>query len=78
MTNRACWYGYGGGIESCAIAATHIALQDIKGKALGLPVLDLLGGPVHDRLPAIPSSHAHYESIPAMAEEAEEWLSTGM
>jgi L-alanine-DL-glutamate epimerase-like enolase superfamily enzyme len=78
MKDRAWWYGYGGGIASYAIAAIDIALWDIKGKALGVSVLELLGGPVHDRLPAIASSHAHYESIPAMAEEAQEWLSTGL
>jgi L-alanine-DL-glutamate epimerase-like enolase superfamily enzyme len=78
MKDRAWWYGYGGGIASYAIAAIDIALWDIKGKALGVPVLELLGGPVHDRLPAIASSHAHHESIPAMADEAQEWLSTGL
>ena len=41
-------------------------------------MLDLLGGPVHDRLPAIASSHAHFESIPEMAEEAQGWLATGL
>ena len=78
MKNRAWWYGYGGGIASYAIAAIDMALWDIKGKLLGVPVVDLLGGAVHERLPAVASSHAHYESIPAMAEEAQEWLSTGM
>lgn len=78
LKSRAWWYGYGGGIASYAIAAIDIALWDIKGKALGVSVLELLGGPVHERLPAIASSHAHYESIPAMADEAREWLSTGL
>jgi L-alanine-DL-glutamate epimerase-like enolase superfamily enzyme len=78
MKNRAWWYGYGGGLASYAVSAIDMALWDIKGKALGVSVLELLGGPVHDRLPAIASSHAHYESIPAMAEEAQEWLSTGL
>ncbi len=78
LKDHAWWYGYEGGIASFAIAALDIALWDLKGKALGASVLDLLGGPVHDRLPAIASSHAHYESIPEMAEEAVEWLSTGL
>ncbi len=78
LKDRAWWYGYGGGISSYAIAAIDIALWDLKGKALGRSVLDLLGGPVHDRLPAIASSHAHYESIPEMADEAVGWLSTGL
>jgi L-alanine-DL-glutamate epimerase-like enolase superfamily enzyme len=78
MKNRAWWYGYAGGIASYAVAALDIALWDIKGKLLDTPVLNLLGGPVHERLPAIASSHAHHESIPAMADEAQEWLSTGL
>ena len=75
---QAWWYGYHGGIASYAVAAIDIALWDLKGKALGRSVLDLLGGPVHDRLPAIASCHAHYESIPEMAEETAEWVSTGL
>lgn len=78
LKERSWWYGYRGGIASYAVSAIDIALWDIKGKALGKSVLELLGGPVHERLPAIASSHAHYASIPAMAEEAQEWLSTGL
>ena len=78
LKDRAWWYGYEGGIASFAIAAIDIALWDLKGKALGSSLLDLLGGPVHERLPAIASSHAHHESIPDMADEAVEWLSTGL
>ena len=78
LKDQAWWYGYGGGISSYAISAIDIALWDLKGKALGVSVLDLLGGPVHERLPAIASCHGHYESIPEMVEEAQEWLSTGL
>lgn len=78
LKNRAWWYGYRGGIASYAISAIDMALWDVKGKVLGRSVLDLLGGPVHERLPAVASSHAHYSSIPKMAEEAIEWLSTGL
>lgn len=78
MKDRAWWYGYSGGLASNAIAALDMALWDLKGKALGVSVCDLLGGPVHERLPAIASSHAHVESIPAMAEEALGWLQTGL
>jgi D-galactarolactone cycloisomerase len=76
--DQAWWYGYGGGISSYAVSAIDIALWDLKGKAAGMSVLDLLGGPVHERLPAIASCHAHYDSFPAMVEEAQEWLSTGL
>ncbi len=75
---QAWWYGYHGGIASYATAAIDIALWDLKGKALGRSVLDLLGGCVHEKLPAIASCHAHYESIPEMADETAEWVSTGL
>src|ERR1700719_314445 len=39
-----------GGITQMAIAAIENALVDIKAKALGVPVYELLGGPVRDRL----------------------------
>jgi len=40
-----------GGVNQRAIAAIENALLDIKGKSLGVPVYDLLGGKVRDRLP---------------------------
>ncbi len=39
-----------GGVNQQAIAAIENALVDIKAKALGVPVCELLGGPVRDRL----------------------------
>ncbi|MDP7547336.1 MAG: mandelate racemase/muconate lactonizing enzyme family protein, partial [Alphaproteobacteria bacterium] len=39
-----------GGINQQAMAAIENALMDIKGKALGVPVYDLLGGAVRDRM----------------------------
>jgi L-alanine-DL-glutamate epimerase-like enolase superfamily enzyme len=75
---RAWWYGHGGGLASYAVSAIDIALWDLKGKILGASVLELLGGPVHERLPAIASCHAHHESIPAMVEEAQGWLASGL
>ena len=78
LKDRAWWYGYHGGIASYAISAIDIAVWDLKGKALGRSVCDLLGGPMHERLPAIASSHAHFESIPEMVEEAQGWLTDGL
>lgn len=40
-----------GGIAQQAIAAIENALVDIKAKALGIPVYELLGGPIRDRIP---------------------------
>src|SRR6201990_3437077 len=39
-----------GGVNQMAIAAIENALVDIKAKALGVPVYEMLGGPVRDRL----------------------------
>ena len=39
-----------GGIAHQAIAAIENALVDLKAKALGMPVYEMLGGPVRDRL----------------------------
>lgn len=78
LKEHAWWYGHGGGIASYAISALDIALWDLKGKALGASVLDLLGGAVHERLPAIASCHAFESSIPAMADEAAQWLASGL
>ncbi|MFY7954230.1 MAG: D-galactonate dehydratase, partial [Armatimonadaceae bacterium] len=40
----------GGPIETSAISGIEQALWDIKGKALGVPVYELLGGPVRDKM----------------------------
>jgi L-alanine-DL-glutamate epimerase-like enolase superfamily enzyme len=38
------------GLGICAISAIDIALWDIKGKALGKPASELLGGPKQPRI----------------------------
>jgi galactonate dehydratase len=42
------------GVYACAISAIDIALWDIKGKALEMPVYELLGGPVRDKVVCYP------------------------
>ncbi len=41
----------GGAVTISAISAIDLALWDIKGKALGVPVYELVGGKVRDRVP---------------------------
>jgi L-alanine-DL-glutamate epimerase-like enolase superfamily enzyme len=71
------WYG-NGGIGSIALSGIDLAMWDLKGKVLDVRVLDLLGGPVKDALPAIASGHAAKADIGDLAEEAAEWVSTGL
>jgi L-alanine-DL-glutamate epimerase-like enolase superfamily enzyme len=77
LKEHAWWYGVGG-IASFAIAALDIATWDLKGKALGVSVLDLLGGSSKDRLPTIVSCHATRAEIPALVDEMAAWLATGI
>ena len=44
-------YFEGGRVLQAAISAIDIALHDIKGKALGVPVYQLLGGKQRDQVP---------------------------
>lgn len=67
------WYG-GAGIGSFALAAIDIALWDLRGQALGRSLVDLLGGPCRERLPAVISSHATRASIEEGAQEIAGWV----
>ena len=44
----------GGVVQSAAVSAVDIALWDIKGKALGVPVYELLGGRTRDKVVCYP------------------------
>ena len=49
-------YFEGGRVLQAAISAVDIALHDIKGKALGIPVYELLGGKQRDKVPTFAST----------------------
>ena len=65
---RAWWYGNRGGISSFALSAIDIALWDLKGRLLGVPVTQLLGGVHQPRVRAIASTHPRLESLEAEAD----------
>ena len=46
-------------VYCCAISAIDIALWDIKGKALKMPVYKLLGGPVRDKVVSYPHTQGN-------------------
>ena len=58
-----------GSVIMSAISAIDIALWDIKGKALGVPVYELLGGKTRDKVRAYASVMTKPGSLEEMAEE---------
>ncbi len=77
MRGKVWWYGDAGGIAAFAISAVDMALWDLKGKLLGLPLYQLLGGKQQDRLPVCASSHPKSHTIDAMAQELADHIRNG-
>ena len=57
-------YSDGGQIHGAAMAAIEIACWDIKGKALAVPVFELLGGRVRDRIPVYANGWYQVDRVP--------------
>jgi galactonate dehydratase len=55
-------------ILTAAISAIDVALWDIKGKALGLPIYELLGGKVRDKVIGYPHNSGHGTDTSALVE----------
>ncbi|MFE0018266.1 mandelate racemase/muconate lactonizing enzyme family protein [Mesorhizobium sp. NPDC059054] len=68
-------YFEGGRVLQAAISAIDIALHDIKGKALGVPVYQLLGGKQRDRIPTFATTSANPGD--AMIEQARVLMDAG-
>ena len=55
-------------IQTAAISAIDIALWDIKGKLLGVPIYELLGGRVRDKVVCYPHNVGHTKEIAPLVE----------
>jgi len=65
------------GVVLHAISAIDIALWDLFGKQLGVPVYELLGGKLRPSLPAYASWLYATEDLDALAAEAAAWAAQG-
>jgi L-alanine-DL-glutamate epimerase-like enolase superfamily enzyme len=65
------------GVVLHAVSAVDIALWDLLGKQLGVPVHELLGGRVRPSLPAYASWLYATEDLDALAAEAAGWAAQG-
>ena len=68
-------YFEGGSVLTAAISAIDIALHDIKGKALGVPVHQLLGGKQRNHIPTFATTKG--PCGPEMIEQAKELTAMG-
>jgi galactonate dehydratase len=68
-------YFEGGRVLVAAISAIDIALHDIKGKALGVPVYQLLGGKQRNHIPTFATTRG--PCGPEMIEQARELMTMG-
>ena len=76
MKAHTWWYGEGG-IATLALSALDMALWDLKGKALGVPLYQLLGGKVNSRLRACASTHPNKAGIETLAQELARYAAQG-
>jgi L-alanine-DL-glutamate epimerase-like enolase superfamily enzyme len=77
MREKVWWYGDVGGIAAFAISAVDMALWDLKGKLLNVPLHQLLGGKLQDRLPVCASTHPREHTIDTMAQELAGHIANG-
>ena len=76
MRDHSWWYG-NGGIASFALSAIDMALWDAKGKALGVPLYELLGGKSTTKLRACASVIFDTENLGATHAEFADYVARG-
>ena len=64
-------------ILTSAIAAIDMALWDIKGKALGVPVYELLGGLARDKVVCYPHNRGHATEVEPLVESCQQTTEEG-
>jgi L-alanine-DL-glutamate epimerase-like enolase superfamily enzyme len=72
----ACYYWGRFGMSPAVIGGVEMALWDLRGKTLGVPVHQLLGGRVHDRIPAY-ASGGNNKPFPELQAELEAFVQAG-
>ena len=68
MYRRTFWGQGGGPVVYGAMSGIDEALWDIKGKALGVPVYELLGGRVRDKVVCYPHNRSHPHDVAPLVE----------
>jgi L-alanine-DL-glutamate epimerase-like enolase superfamily enzyme len=76
LAQRCRWWGRTG-VALSVISAVEMALWDIAGKAVGRPVLALLGGAAHARLPAYASGGTGAWPVERTVEQARRYVDAG-
>ena len=76
MVDRVWWYGPQG-IAAFAVSAVDMALWDLKGKLLGLPVCNLIGGKLSDQVVAMASIHFDMDDLDWTVKEFESFSGQG-
>lgn len=78
LYDHSFWAKGGGAVTFAAISAIELALWDIKGKALGVPVHDLLGGAMRGAVTVYANGWNHeYDDVVKWARAAERPLKEG-
>lgn len=75
ITNRLPWKG--GPILGSAVAAVNMALYDIAGKALNVPVHQLLGGRRRDRILVYDNGGLNFDSLDRARQQARDAVAAG-
>jgi galactonate dehydratase len=65
------------GAVAAALSAIDIALWDIKGKALGVPVYELLGGLVRDKVVCYPHNAGHFMDAGSLVDSCRQTTEAG-